>query len=790
MEILHLTDLHVTQAEHHASFSDEKLLTEWAPAGEKLVGRSFDFVLVSGDLVTGDGKRCPRGQEYAELSEFASKVLLKLLKIAEPHRIVFAPGNHDVNWQAVGDEVTPTADELEHYRESPADAPIRLHVDDAGQLHVYRIAPASYPQRFQPVQEFLDGFYKDCPASDHFRPFQLLNPSVDGHWSAHVFPTEHVAFYAFNTCFHNDRYWRGATLPRDAVRAAAQHAKDHARGCQLVAMWHHGLQAERGHPDFLTVEELGYLFRNGFHIGVHGHTHQDQFRHMEDVLSVRFPVVATGSFAAGPQHRPDGYTNQLAVIYLYPSYLQVERFFRRPNSLWELAMQRPFPLRADEAPRQDPARAAVHARSIEIDERDGIACVSVRLEGLELDGELTLATPSVDNLDFDRYAHTDHNQLEVTRHDRPQRLTVSGRGRFAWLTWSYRVPNTFALSKADIELRERSIWDKRLGADVDWMAHTVRFQCAKLRLSLRVVRSLDEAAPRAAGERCFDESGGALYAFVSDDPSSDEDLEEKARSPLDRGPQRVAVEVSAPMERRRYVMTYRPSGGAVPATASVRALVTAVADELRHSIDGGGASEKLNVAVETELKAIFGEPPHTWYAYLWHDQQRELVTSFGRFGRSSFANGFGCGSGVVGHAFRFCSPASYRRKPGLTSLIFEPSRSGARRFDWVVAVPLLVGTTGPAAGVLAFAGSDIIATLRGWERQLLAYADSASQTGPERSEWLLKLENQLIGAVTIPFWKTVAALPSTELATLYSEEAGIIRDTWLSVIEGTRQKGG
>jgi hypothetical protein len=719
-------------------------------------------------------------------------VLLKLLKIEDRHRIVFVPGNHDVSWQPVGPEgpeLPPTRAEMRRYDESPADAPIRLHVDDQGTLRVYRKSSTEYPRRFQPVHEFLAGFYATCPPSDRFRPFELTNPTVDGHWSAHVFPEQRVAFYGFNTCFHNDRHWRGATLPRAAVVAAAEHANQHAKGYQRVAIWHHGLQAERGHPDFLSLEELGYLFYNGFRIGVHGHTHQDQLRHLEDLLSVRFPIVATGSFGAGPHERPDGYGNQIAVIGLYPTHLEVERFFRLPNNEWKRVIQPPFPLVSDQAPRRDSARAAVHERVIAIDERDGIARVTVRLGDLELDGELTLATPSLDNIQFDAYAQTDDRRIEVTRYDRPRRYTVSAHGRFASLTWSYRVPNVFALSTADLESRERSIWATQLGDDVDGLAHDVRFPCATLRLSLRVVQSLDVADVQLAQETYFDAKKSGVRVFVSSDPASARDREQEARcQQVEAGPVQTTIEVSGPLEGRRYWMTYAPIGGATVATPSVRALVKAVADELRTSIDGGTISEKLNVAVETELRAVFGEAPHVFHVHLWHDEQRELVTSFGRFGRVSFADGFRYGNGVVGNAFRFCRPASYRHHPEKKSLIFEPSRASAPTPDWVVAVPLLVDPTGPAAGVLSFAGSGYTRSMRSWEKQLFAYAESAARTGTAKSEALRKLENQLIAAVTIPFWKTLAALPPTDLAPLHTADAAEIRDRWALLMTAAKQQ--
>src|SRR5688572_20344774 len=97
MYILHLSDLHVTEP-------GQSLDDVWmhpAQALSTLHPAPFDFVIVSGDLTQ-------RGSvaEYDELGAFAEKRLLDLVLDHDRTRVVFVPGNHDVDWAAdIGEPV-------------------------------------------------------------------------------------------------------------------------------------------------------------------------------------------------------------------------------------------------------------------------------------------------------------------------------------------------------------------------------------------------------------------------------------------------------------------------------------------------------------------------------------------------------------------------------------------------------------------------------------------------------------------------------------------------------------
>lgn len=88
MLILHVSDLHITA-------HGETLETVWNGPKPVLPDGRFDFVIVSGDL----SQRASEA-EYRDLVDFARDHLVRLLKVKQRERVIFVPGNHDVNWES------------------------------------------------------------------------------------------------------------------------------------------------------------------------------------------------------------------------------------------------------------------------------------------------------------------------------------------------------------------------------------------------------------------------------------------------------------------------------------------------------------------------------------------------------------------------------------------------------------------------------------------------------------------------------------------------------------------
>jgi hypothetical protein len=563
VRILHLSDLHLTAP--NTSFDDV-----WhGPSA--VLRREFDFIVVSGDLSQRAAKA-----EYVELKAFADGALLDLLRPEHQRdraRVVFVPGNHDVDWSAdIGDAVdvaslgSQPGASLRRAHYDLEQAELRHVIDDDGRLHVVRVDPARYPLRFENVQEFLRDFYEGRLGRAPHRAFELTSPREDDHWSAHVFPAAGVAFYGFNSCHLNDRYWAGARLSRKAVLRARQHADRHAPGLLRVAVWHHGFESEQGRPDRLSLEDLGLLYNQGFRVGLHGHTHRAAADAFEKFFRERFVIVATGSIGAGSGERPDAVANQFSVVRVFPGQVDVELFERDgATGVYEARAERrrTYLLRDDEAEAPGGrSRALRHRRSWRVDCASGLAEVRVELAGLELRGPLTLAmaTPPFGRVEGDAEAMTETEALavaDVALPDRRRRFVLAeARGSFERLDWRYRASNAVALDRGDLgRFGPREPWLPRLREHEEGRAHTVRFPCDRFELAVAFDGEpaegggvVEPGGARAVVERLVNEGGAERWVRV---------IEEEGRCAVRAEPSAVELAVEAPVIGYRYTIVFR-----------------------------------------------------------------------------------------------------------------------------------------------------------------------------------------------------------------------------------------
>ncbi|HEU4406106.1 MAG TPA: metallophosphoesterase [Polyangiaceae bacterium] len=563
MRILHLSDLHLTAP--NTSFEDV-----WhGPSA--VLRREFDFVVVSGDLSQRAGRH-----EYAELKAFAEGTLLDLLRKEHGRdraRVVFVPGNHDVDWGAdIGDAVDVASlgaragALLRRAHYDPEQAEYRHAIDDEGRLKVVRVDPRRYPSRFEAVQEFLRDFYDGRLGRAPHRPFELTSPREDDHWSAHVFPEAGVAFYGFNSCHLNDRYWTGARLSRKAVARARQHAERNAPGLLRVAVWHHGFESEPGRPDRLSLEDLGLLYNQGFRVGLHGHTHRAAADAFEKFFRERFVIVATGSIGAGPSERPDAIANQFSVVRVFPGQVDVEVFERDgATGVYEARAggRRTYLLHDDEAEGSAFGRswAEEHARTWYVDCTNGLAEVSVKLKALKLRGPLTLAvaTPPYGRIEGDDEATTQTRSLrvaEVPLPDQRQRFVVSeGRGEYECFEWRYRASNSVALDRGDLaHFGQHEPWLPRLKEGEEARAHVVRFPCDRFAQAIEFESTaegvVEPGSGRAIVERLVDEGGAERWVRVIKE-------EDRCKVRVEPECRAVRLEVESPVVGYRYTLVFR-----------------------------------------------------------------------------------------------------------------------------------------------------------------------------------------------------------------------------------------
>jgi hypothetical protein len=764
MRILHLSDLHLTG--QFKTFEEV-----WSGPSPHLKPGSFDFIVLSGDL----SQRGAPG-EYAMLSTFLERSILPLLVTPERQRLVLVPGNHDVDWGAdigtallLGQELDRDphfASRLQQSRFEPENSDLRVSISKSGHLDVLRLDPKRYPLRFQHVQTFFDTFYAGVPRSEHFRAFQLTGDAAE-HWSAHVFPQAGIAFYGFNSCHQNDRYWTGAMFSAKAVEQARSHAEQHARDCIRIAVWHHGLDSGRGRPDHLSSQDIGLLYNAGFRIGFHGHTHRSAYETFDTLFGNRFFIVSTGSLGAGSEERPDAIGNQFSVAQVYPGHVDVEVFTRHgASTTYERNRERRrFLLKGAYTPRLDQlSHAASHQRTWRV-EANGIARVEVELQGVTLRGELTLALvePPYSRVLAPEFVDTSSGRLAVERKelpgDRVRFTVVAGPGAatepLEWLRWSYLVSNCLSLNCYDLQARrEQPSWLEHLPAGFDGRPYTVRFPCDELTLNIHLPEgvALMPGAVHAIALQRTDERG--LERWL---PVPSESKRCRARTgPL---PLQVQCTVVSPLVDHRYVVAYAPANPGQPQPPDVSGLLEWLLEQCRDQPPGSDSlAAVLTRTLQEELKSVLGSPlgrESSWQGYLWHPSRQSLLTAFGVFPNRAWAVRFDWGSGVAGHALRHAQDASWLRGDAShQSLIFRPNPKSSPEGDysWLVCIPILASLGGPAVGVVGFAGNPRGGTA---EAQLREYAQDAVRGDAPRDPGLIELRNRLFTAVNSTFWQTL-----------------------------------
>jgi|GEM_PF-1851258 len=768
MRILHLSDLHLT--EPFRSFEEV-----WSAPGAILQPGSFDFVVVSGDL-----SQSAREQEFADLEAFLLRSVVPLLKSEDRARIVLVPGNHDVDWSAkLGDwlplgytldkEGDAFLSQLKKALRSPEQSPgLRVSISSHGHVDVLRINETQYPQRFSAVQALLDRFYVGggtSATSRRFQPFRLTSREESEHWSAHVFPEERVAFYGFNSCHQNDRYWTGAMISPKAVEAARSHAEKHAKDCIRIAVWHHGLDSGRGRPDYLSANDVSLLYNAGFRIGFHGHTHQAAHQTFDALFANRFIVVSTGSLGAGSQERPDAVGNQFSIARVFAGHIDVEVFNRNgsANTYERNKERRRFSLESPTSPRLDQqSHAERHLRSCSVG-ANGITRVDVRLEKLTIRHELTLAVLMPPNVQPDSMAQTPMGPRPVRTDHLPDGriryslVSKSPEESLEFVTWNYRASNELAITQMDIQVRDKYLPPHReVVPDHDGFPHSVHFPCDELVLALRFDEGL-RIRLGSAQPLVLRRQDGFSQGRWEREPA------EEQRGTLSQAPEsgQLSLRIPSPLVDYQYVLLYRPDEPGEPFTGELTGLLDWLVAEGRDNVNadaGDSLLRVLNAAINAELKEVLGTSLHSdteWVGYIWRPRSANLLTTFGMGPRRMWANRFDWGSGVAGHALRFSQAASWAKetKSPEESLIYRPPPQGSKGggYTWILCLPLLASPR-RAIGVISLAG---FAGGGHAEQQLREHVDSLARAITQHApldENANTFQNRLFSAVNSAFW--------------------------------------
>ncbi len=813
---------------------------------EQVLGEQrFDAIIVSGDLTQESSTK-----EYADLLNFTRERLLPLLhKGKQEHsRVVFVPGNHDVNWGiAVGELVrerpwplrNPERDALwKQYRWNPAASALRADFSTPGrvQLRKVDIDSAAYRKRFETCQtEFLNRFYTDRGHKVLVKPFNLLKKGDD--WSAHQFVDEEVAIFGFNSCHGNDRYWTAAHIDHDSIANARTYWKQHCPGYQPVAVWHHGLTAEQGRPDFLTFDDLARLQEAGFRIGFHGHIHAAN-SWMLTQLRDDFVMIATGSLAAGKDDLQKGIGQQFSIVELHRSRVTVDVYERKglgsqfePNR----SASKRFYL-GSSVGKHAPTRSKQHMRTWSVDP-NGILTALVDLTDLELDGSMVFAQlrPPFSNFEY-KSAKADEQPLTVDLEPQQAgrlRFVSNAKGRYSKLTWSYSVSNAVALNRTELlKLREPvQRWYPNVQPGYDVRSHIVRHETDELVLRLEFEKVVREEGDPEQSQPAIDKVLPLVEEHIGDEEwkiAHEEQKRCKVHLSTELDGRRAELRVTAPVVGMRYGLQFRPKleGTAYPFQA--RHLADNLLQQCRKQPRTSDIQQKLtdtiriNVANELlgqdedadklllRLKSLLGESG-AWIGFIWDEELRRLLATFGEFAPEGWGSRFAAGDGIAGHAFRQSGTAFWWKNMGPARLLYqnqvEPNQRPALmhstddptkmqlRYAWIVSVPIYFSLRGRSLGVVSFAGKE--SSGRGPVAEILenlaygfAHLTLKKKEEVAAEEWtahvqekerLFQLRAKLENAVNFGFWEVIQS--ASELA---KEDRSVAKHFFSSVKRGPK----
>jgi len=764
VRILHLSDL-------HRAGSTETLKALWGGPHSALrklpeAEQRFDLIVVSGDLAG-----TARPGEYSELHEFAGTSLLPLLRDPEARaRVVFVPGNHDVDWSAELGRPLQLADTLQQtggserlahllrrYHENPARSGLRQVISKYGHIEWIALDEARQGARFTNVQRFLDEFYGGS-LREPGRSFDLLAAQEGLDWSAHVFPEDRIAVYGFNSCFLNDRYWTGAAISRESIANAAAHASEYAEGYLRLAVWHHGIHTDGYRPDYLNQADLGALIVAGFQVGFHGHLHKAGTQQL-GWLTDRFVLVGTGSLGANQNHRPDAVGKQFSVVQIHPHQAHIQVYERTGDiAVYTRRPARTFALGSQGEREQHEVSAGEHHRHTHVD-RHGISTVEVRIAELRTPHPIQIAELSPPVCE----ARAEHPQgspgFEVrqsTGRDNVIRFTLyPPDNRTIDLVWRYHASNVIPLTQAEV-LRYTHARQRGRDGHYDELvvrAHIVRIPCRNLTLTFTFddpVVDMDSVNKHV--ERCVIHNGDEHWELVESELLRCELIK--------RSPTEIALHIEAPIVGHRYAITYRPSltGHSLDYTAgriAAKLLDRCTADrEL-----GPMLSYQLAEIVSAAIAAVFTASPVgvSWMGLLWDEAQGRLLPAFGNFPNREWVRSYPWGTDVAGHAFRFNRPAAWCRgskhSRDVLHQLRPPYQYWTPEHDWIVCIPLVGDPHKNPLGVVQFEGGG---KQQGLGDRLREFANAAlAQAATRGSSWEA-FQQTLSSAVNTGFWQACA----------------------------------
>jgi hypothetical protein len=330
--VMHISDLHRSPSD---PIGNDELLSCLIADRDRFSTESPqirlpDAVIVTGDLVQGLG--LGHSGYPLELQKQYEQALDFLIRLADTFtggdraKIVFIPGNHDVDWNlalSAMEKVDSSGQDVRGLL-SRANTPYRWSWKE---LQLYRVSKAAtYEKRFDYFCETYQTFYS--PASMAF-PLDPHRP-----WNLFQLDNGNVVLAAFNSCFNNDCFsYFGEIAPEGIAQTHLELLATRTTPRLKMAVWHHDIQGAPSRSDYMDADSVRLMVDKGFRLGLHGHRHRSNtfpyslFTSQEHTMA----VVSTGSLCAGPNDLPTGTGRQYNIIEIADNYMSARIHVREMN---------------------------------------------------------------------------------------------------------------------------------------------------------------------------------------------------------------------------------------------------------------------------------------------------------------------------------------------------------------------------------------------------------------------------------------------------------------------------
>ncbi len=788
MEILHISDLHITE-------KYESLTNIWLKADEPIKNKKFDFIVISGDLTQSASSR-----EYGLVARFIEKYLLDKLKISDRSRVIIVPGNHDVCWKTSDESFQPLTakknsckwrEALCELQELNPNSKFRSHHNEKGFLSILEIGNSSaYRDRFRNFQFFYDDFYQGIELQHRF----VLNDYEEqgNDFSIHEFINEKIIFVGFNSCHRNDSKFRGAAINSKAIAKCRDiFNKYREDNFLIIGVWHHGLRSQKGSLDYLEISEvLEYQLASdkGCHIGLHGHTHVAEQKEIRKINPNIF-VFGAGSLCAGDRARPGAVGKQFSTIEIQRNQISNIVYELKNNSF----------SRSDERcsehvfdSRDFNANQTIRP-NIEVDKdvrkwivrSDGLANINVELSGMSIEGEseIPLATimPPYGTSIVENNVDCSSGESEVKHCSLPEGHTsyflVNEKltKNIDWMQWSYTVSNRISLNESDIKYRENRFgFSSTVREDEEVIGHIVNFKTKELVIECnfpkKIYSALKVGRTRVVAEKAFIFGGALVWREVEFDHKNFE-------LQLDEKKNKLSLLVHYPCVGYRYSVIFSPTGESWVSSTESDQLLADVIERCSRG-EAGGFGEQILDYIEGvfEKRNLGGLSGIEVAGYFWVEERKRLETFFGRrMPRFKWGKSFKYGLGLAGYSFRFNEVALYHKSDARSS-IFIPMDNES--YAWMICIPIfpVFPSNAKPIGVVSFASSfetdenGLASQMCFQSRFCCENRDIFSNNGVTRTEHeleayqkRLEFNKLLCSAVNIGFWNYLETIYTGDL---------------------------